>query len=161
MNAGMCRVEGRCGPRQRSPPAHLAGLRVQVVVDGQLAGADLDVRTLARGGGGALEADQLQLERLAGQLLAGASSVTTRRENFCPRLMISCIFFSTALRSSGWNGFYYDFDVEKPFHPDDLKAVEKKMQEIIKRGQKFSRAGGHRRGRPDERGWPASRSSWS
>ncbi|MFJ7247612.1 threonine--tRNA ligase [Kitasatospora sp. NPDC098652] len=37
------------------------------------------------------------------------------------------------------DGFYYDFDVEKPFHPDDLKAIEKKMQEIIKRGQKFSR----------------------
>ncbi|GAA2992638.1 threonine--tRNA ligase [Kitasatospora albolonga] len=37
------------------------------------------------------------------------------------------------------DGFYYDFDVEKPFTPDDLKAVEKKMQEIIKRGQKFSR----------------------
>ncbi|GAA1384911.1 threonine--tRNA ligase [Kitasatospora putterlickiae] len=37
------------------------------------------------------------------------------------------------------DGFYYDFDVEKPFHPDDLKAVEKKMQEIIKRGQRFSR----------------------
>lgn len=37
------------------------------------------------------------------------------------------------------DGFYYDFDVEKPFHPDDLKAIEKKMQEIIKKGQKFSR----------------------
>ncbi|WP_406114434.1 threonine--tRNA ligase [Kitasatospora purpeofusca] len=37
------------------------------------------------------------------------------------------------------DGFYYDFDVEKPFHPDDLKAIEKKMQEIVKRGQKFSR----------------------
>ncbi|MDH6575872.1 threonine--tRNA ligase [Kitasatospora sp. MAP5-34] len=37
------------------------------------------------------------------------------------------------------DGFYYDFDVEKPFHPDDLKAVEKKMQEIIKKGQKFAR----------------------
>ncbi|WP_035795874.1 threonine--tRNA ligase [Kitasatospora mediocidica] len=37
------------------------------------------------------------------------------------------------------DGFYYDFDVEKPFNPDDLKAVEKKMQEIIKRGQKFAR----------------------
>ncbi|MER5639868.1 threonine--tRNA ligase [Kitasatospora sp. NPDC002227] len=37
------------------------------------------------------------------------------------------------------DGFYYDFDVEKPFHPDDLKAIEKKMQEIIKRGQKFAR----------------------
>ncbi|MFD7585341.1 threonine--tRNA ligase [Kitasatospora sp. NPDC059811] len=37
------------------------------------------------------------------------------------------------------DGFYYDFDVEKPFHPDDLKVIEKRMQEIIKRGQKFSR----------------------
>ncbi|WP_043471846.1 threonine--tRNA ligase [Kitasatospora sp. MBT66] len=37
------------------------------------------------------------------------------------------------------DGFYYDFDVEKPFHPDDLKAIEKKMQEIIKKGQRFSR----------------------
>jgi threonyl-tRNA synthetase len=37
------------------------------------------------------------------------------------------------------DGFYYDFDVEKPFHPDDLKSIEKKMQEIIKRGQRFFR----------------------
>ncbi|GAA1990448.1 threonine--tRNA ligase [Kitasatospora viridis] len=37
------------------------------------------------------------------------------------------------------DGFYYDFDVEKPFHPDDLKAIEKRMQEIIKKGQKFAR----------------------
>ncbi|MER7725873.1 threonine--tRNA ligase [Streptomyces sp. NPDC096323] len=37
------------------------------------------------------------------------------------------------------DGFYYDFDVEKPFTPEDLKAIEKKMQEIQKRGQKFSR----------------------
>lgn len=37
------------------------------------------------------------------------------------------------------DGFYYDFDVETPFHPDDLKRIEKKMQEIQKRGQKFAR----------------------
>ncbi|WP_329397206.1 threonine--tRNA ligase [Streptomyces melanogenes] len=37
------------------------------------------------------------------------------------------------------DGFYYDFDVERPFTPEDLKAIEKKMQEIQKRGQKFSR----------------------
>ncbi|RCH67121.1 threonine--tRNA ligase [Streptomyces sp. SDr-06] len=37
------------------------------------------------------------------------------------------------------DGFYYDFDVEKPFTPEDLKAIEKKMQEIQKRGQRFSR----------------------
>ncbi|MFI9204409.1 threonine--tRNA ligase [Streptomyces sp. NPDC053048] len=37
------------------------------------------------------------------------------------------------------DGFYYDFDVEKPFTPEDLKLIEKKMQEIQKRGQRFSR----------------------
>ena len=29
-------------------------------------------------------------------------------------------------------GFYYDFHVEKPFTPQDLKAIEKKVKEIIK-----------------------------
>jgi threonyl-tRNA synthetase len=37
------------------------------------------------------------------------------------------------------NGFYYDFDVDRPFTPDDLKVLEKRMQEIIKSGQRFSR----------------------
>ncbi|SHN45069.1 threonine--tRNA ligase [Cryptosporangium aurantiacum] len=37
------------------------------------------------------------------------------------------------------NGFYYDFLPEKPFTPDDLKRLEKRMQEIIKAGQRFSR----------------------
>ncbi|MEU2312989.1 threonine--tRNA ligase [Streptomyces albidoflavus] len=36
-------------------------------------------------------------------------------------------------------GFYYDFDVAEPFTPEDLKRVEKRMQEIQKRGQRFSR----------------------
>jgi len=37
------------------------------------------------------------------------------------------------------NGFYYDFDVERPFTPDDLSAIEKRMQQIVKEGQRFSR----------------------
>ncbi|GGV33232.1 threonine--tRNA ligase [Actinomadura cremea] len=37
------------------------------------------------------------------------------------------------------NGFYYDFDVAEPFTPDDLKRVEKRMREIVKQGQRFSR----------------------
>jgi threonyl-tRNA synthetase len=37
------------------------------------------------------------------------------------------------------NGFYYDFGVPKPFHPDDLPKLEKRMQEIIKAGQVFRR----------------------
>jgi threonyl-tRNA synthetase len=37
------------------------------------------------------------------------------------------------------NGFYYDFDVEVPFTPDDLAAIDKRMQQIIKEGQSFVR----------------------
>lgn len=37
------------------------------------------------------------------------------------------------------NGFYYDFDVENPFTPEDLKAIEKRMQRIIKSSQSFRR----------------------
>jgi threonyl-tRNA synthetase len=37
------------------------------------------------------------------------------------------------------NGFYYDFQVPRPFQPEDLDKVEKKMQEIIKSGQTFRR----------------------
>jgi len=37
------------------------------------------------------------------------------------------------------DGFYYDFDVERPFTPEDLKAIEKTMQRIVKEGQHFRR----------------------
>ncbi len=37
------------------------------------------------------------------------------------------------------NGFYYDFDVETPFVPDDLEKIESRMRKIVKEGQKFSR----------------------
>nr|WP_275585848.1 threonine--tRNA ligase [Geodermatophilus sabuli] len=37
------------------------------------------------------------------------------------------------------NGFYYDFDPERPFTPEDLTALEKKMTEIVRAGQHFAR----------------------
>ena len=37
------------------------------------------------------------------------------------------------------DGFYYDFDVPTPFGPDDLKAIEARMRQIIRQGQRFSR----------------------
>ncbi|MGQ0838424.1 threonine--tRNA ligase [Actinokineospora sp.] len=37
------------------------------------------------------------------------------------------------------DGFYYDFDVAKPFQPEHLEAIELRMREIIKRGQRFQR----------------------
>ena len=37
------------------------------------------------------------------------------------------------------DGFYYDFDVAEPFTPDDLKAIEKGMERIVRAGQRFVR----------------------
>jgi threonyl-tRNA synthetase len=37
------------------------------------------------------------------------------------------------------DGFYYDFGVEHPFTPEDLKAIDKEMQRIIREGQRFVR----------------------
>jgi threonyl-tRNA synthetase len=37
------------------------------------------------------------------------------------------------------NGFYYDFDPERPFTPEDLQALEKRMTEIVRAGQHFRR----------------------
>jgi len=37
------------------------------------------------------------------------------------------------------DGFYYDFDVENPFTPEDLRALEKQMDRIIRSGQRFVR----------------------
>src|SRR5699024_1035870 len=37
------------------------------------------------------------------------------------------------------DGFYYDFDVDEPFTPDDLKEIQKRMMRIVKAGQTFDR----------------------
>lgn len=37
------------------------------------------------------------------------------------------------------DGFYYDFGVDTPFTPEDIKAITKEMQRIIREGQRFVR----------------------
>jgi threonyl-tRNA synthetase len=37
------------------------------------------------------------------------------------------------------DGFYYDFGVETPFTPEDIKAISKEMQRIVREGQRFVR----------------------
>ncbi|MDR1922531.1 MAG: threonine--tRNA ligase, partial [Candidatus Adiutrix sp.] len=38
------------------------------------------------------------------------------------------------------NGFYYDFDRDEPFTPDDLGRIEEKMRELVKKAEKFERS---------------------
>jgi len=37
------------------------------------------------------------------------------------------------------NGFYYDFAYKRPFTPEDLVAIEKKMAELVKKDEKVTR----------------------
>ncbi len=37
------------------------------------------------------------------------------------------------------NGFYYDFARDEPFHPEDLEKIERKMAEIIRRDDPFTK----------------------
>jgi threonyl-tRNA synthetase len=37
------------------------------------------------------------------------------------------------------DGFYYDFDPQRPFNPDDLEKLESAMRKIVKAGQRFKR----------------------
>ena len=37
------------------------------------------------------------------------------------------------------DGFYYDFDPERPFTPEDLEKIESAMRKIVKDGQRFRR----------------------
>lgn len=37
------------------------------------------------------------------------------------------------------DGFYYDFDIDHPFTPEDLEKIEKRMQKIIASNQSFKR----------------------
>jgi threonyl-tRNA synthetase len=38
------------------------------------------------------------------------------------------------------DGFYYDFEVERPFTPEDLERIEGEMRELVKANQRFERA---------------------
>jgi threonyl-tRNA synthetase len=37
------------------------------------------------------------------------------------------------------NGFYYDFQVDRAFTPEDLKKIESRMRDIVRQGQLFAR----------------------
>jgi len=37
------------------------------------------------------------------------------------------------------DGFYYDFDIQEPFTPEDLSKIEREMKRVIKQNHKFER----------------------
>jgi threonyl-tRNA synthetase len=59
------------------------------------------------------------------------------------------------------DGFYYDFDVEVPFTPEDLTKLESAMKKIVKAGQRFERRRYASLDEARKPSWPTSRTSWS
>src|SRR3546814_1775349 len=49
------------------------------------------------------------------------------------------------------NGFYYDFSYKRPFTPEDLAAIEKKMAELAKKDEPVTREEWRRDDRSEER----------
>jgi threonyl-tRNA synthetase len=106
----------------------LAKAAVAARVDGQVRDLDRPLETDARF---AIltdrDPDALDvLRHSAAHILA-----TAVRELF-PRAAIG---FGPAIE----DGFYYDFEVERPFTPEDLDAIEKKMNEVAARDYPFVR----------------------
>ncbi len=71
------------------------------------------------------------------------------------------------------HGFYYDFSYKRPFTPEDLAAIEKKMTELASKDEKVTRrvlprdeprrrrrGGGHLRGGAQETGWSPPFDTW-
>jgi len=56
------------------------------------------------------------------------------------------------------DGFYYDFLPERPFTPEDVTAIGKRMEQIVRQRQRFSRWSPRT---TPARSWPRSRSSSS
>jgi threonyl-tRNA synthetase len=56
------------------------------------------------------------------------------------------------------DGFYYDFDVHEAFTPEDLKALQKEMDRIIRQGQRSCAAWSPRK-RPAKSSPPSPTSS--
>jgi threonyl-tRNA synthetase len=112
---------------------HFAGRRdvVALRVDGQLRDLDTDLSTLPEGA--TVEPVTLDspdglsiLRHSAAHVLAQA----VQQVNPDAKLGIGPPIT---------DGFYYDFDVETPFTPEDLRALEKVMARIVKEGQTFRR----------------------
>ncbi|GAB2920163.1 threonine--tRNA ligase [Rhodococcus aerolatus] len=77
-------------------------------------------------------------------VLAGTADGRTVIRHSCAHVLAQAVqqHFPQAKLGIGppiTNGFYYDFQVDRPFTPEDLTALEKTMRKIIKGAQRFSR----------------------
>ena len=106
----------------------LARAALAAVVDGEI--VDLD-RPLADGASVRLLTDR-DPEALGVLRHSAAHVLATAVRELVPGAGIG---FGPAID----NGFYYDFDVPEPFTPDQIEAIEERMQEVVRADHPFER----------------------
>ncbi len=133
----------RPAPRVTVPAGTTAG---QALRDAGAAGSGPDAVIVARDAEGTLRdlawtpQTDIEVEGVAASSPDGRSVI----RHSCAHVLAQAVqqHFPEAKLGIGppvTDGFYYDFEVDRPFTPDDLAILEKTMKKIIKTGQRFSR----------------------
>lgn len=115
-------VVASIGPR-------LLSAAIAVTVDGEVQ----DLMTPLRKGGAFKVLTEKDAESLAVLRHSGAHILATAVRRLRPDAKIG---FGPAID----DGFYYDFEVEKPFTPEDLESFEAEMKKVIAEKYPFQRA---------------------
>lgn len=83
------------------------------------------------------------LQRIAEQIFLLSMSPTVKRLAYCithfSRLSSAYPSAKCVTIPSVDNGFYYDFEVEKPFTSEDLEKIKAEMKKIVKSGIEIER----------------------
>ena len=82
--------------------------------------------------------------RRSGQLLTATQSLKVRHSTAhiltaVKRLFPKALISIGPVVDDGVNGFYYDFEMERPFTPDDLVEIEAEMKRVIGEKSSFQR----------------------
>src|SRR3989304_2502579 len=84
-------------------------------------------------GGGAFRVEPVVVDSREGREILRHSTSHVLAE------AVKSLYVNVAIGPAIEDGFYYDFDVETPFTPEDLEKIEARMKEIIKGDHPFKR----------------------
>lgn len=114
--------------------AHDKGL-LKKAVAARVDGAARDLRSRLGPGNGALKVEPVALESPEGLEILRHSAAHVMAEAVKSLYKDARIAIGPAIE----DGFYYDFEVDEPFTPEDIEKIEKRMGEIIKGDHPFAR----------------------
>ncbi|MBN2809028.1 MAG: threonine--tRNA ligase [Deltaproteobacteria bacterium] len=106
--------------------------RLREVVAGKIAGKLVDLQSLPADGDEIFLVEAASEEGLSVLRHSAAHVMAEAVQAVFPQAKVT---IGPAIK----DGFYYDFDVEKPFTPEDLEAIEKQLKAQLKKGSTFVR----------------------